>query len=145
MALILFGGGAVIAFEMMLVLVHPPPISTRLIVLAAGLLVIAMGVSCIVFPAKVVDRFADGSFTFTTFRRSLDVAPGELVRVVAFPMDLNRLLPMRVRARRGGIWLTPQLTGIRELFNDLAAQNPLAYIDAPRLSSPFRSSRPGRF
>jgi hypothetical protein len=100
-------------------------------VLGIGLLFIVLGLSSIVFPAKTADRLADGSFRFSARRLTLDVAPGELVFVLQFPMDGNRLLPMRVEARRGKVWLTPQLNEINTLFNELAAQNPSAIIDSP--------------
>jgi hypothetical protein len=130
--LILFGGaGLVVGTLILFGIGQPSPIYVGVMFLGIGLLFIVLGLSSIVFPAKTVDRLADGSFRFSARRLTLDVAPGELVFVLQFPMDGNRLLPMRVEARRGKVWLTPQLNEINTLFNELAAQNPSAIIDSP--------------
>jgi hypothetical protein len=111
---------------------QPVPISARLTAVGVGLVFLAISLVAMIFPAHAVARFADGSFNFTGRIRTLDVLPGDLVRVSSFPNDRGRLMPLLVVARPGRVLLSPSLGEMGDLLDDLADWNPLAIMDLPR-------------
>lgn len=100
-----------------------------------GLGMIGGGLWTLFAPARRVEVDAEGVATFTSRRRSLVVAPGELESIsVAQPLgarDRGGQSPMLVVARRGQIRLqTP--ADCQGLFRVLGENNPQAQLDRAR-------------
>jgi hypothetical protein len=78
-----------------------------------GAVFVAMSIVSWSLPARRVLANRDGSLSFISLRRKLDVGRGQLLSVETFPLDTGRVLPYRVRATNGrillaaGFWATP--------------------------------------
>lgn len=99
--------------------------------LVGGLGFLGEGVFVLLSTAVTVVRYSDGSFLFTSRRRSLLVAPGELRSIRCIWIDPHRLGPMRVRSKAGTTFVFPRIPDAKDLFDDLVRLNPGAAITSP--------------
>jgi hypothetical protein len=101
------------------------------IVFIVGLAPLAFGVMLLLVPANIVSTETGTTFTVSSRTRSLVIAPGELRRIACVWIDPGRLLPMRLTATQGTIFLSPRFKGTLAMFEALQNANPHALITTP--------------
>ena len=98
---------------------------------AVGLWFLGVSLASFFFTAQRVRMNDQGAVIFSSRRRDLLVEAGELVSVHIIPLDWNRLLPMRVRARQGSIFLWSRFTDMESMWRTLQTHSPDADMDRP--------------
>jgi hypothetical protein len=104
------------------------PRGTALWITFLGALCTAMCTACWRLPARRVQLSADGTLSFESSWRRLEVKPGELKSVRQFPLDGRRFMPLLVRADNGWVLLARSLNDLEDLRNTLCAYSPGASI-----------------
>jgi len=104
-----------------------------------GIWFLGICLGSILYTAKTVGLTPSGDLVFASRQRELLVLPGQLYSVDAMPLDWNRLLPWKVRAMQGSIWLWPRFSDMDELWKAFLANSPAAEIDRPFPLAPWRS------
>lgn len=100
--------------------------------LLVGLWLLCASSASVLLTAKKVNLTDDGALVFTSRYRKLVVLPGQLQSVHTLPLDWNRLLPWRVKAVFGSIWLWPRFSSMETLWLACVANSPS--VDLDRLS-----------
>jgi len=104
---------------------------------AVGAFFVVVGTLCWRLPARRIELSSDGTLTFRSSRRRLEVQPGELMSVWRFPNDPWRLLPFLVAAKHGRMLLAcrfDEMEGIQEAQGRSGANaqwHPVADIARP--------------
>jgi len=104
-----------------------------------GIWFLGISLGSILYTAKTVRLTPSGDLVFASRQRELLVLPGQLHSVNSMPLDWNRLLPWRVRAMQGSIWLWPRLSNMDELWKAFLVNSPAAEMDRLFPLAPWRS------
>jgi hypothetical protein len=94
-----------------------------------GVWFLAIGLGSIFFTAKTIKWTEAGELNFSSWRRELEVSAGELVSVHSMPLDWNRLLPFRIKAIHGSIFIWPRFNDMDRLGQLLCSHSPDAEVD----------------
>jgi hypothetical protein len=109
----------------------PSHVSGGISFLIGGLGLIAQGLLFLLFTARRVASYPDGDFVFSSWRRTLSIAAGQLQSIRCIWIDPNRLAPMRVRSAKGSILVFPRIPAAEDLFSAIQQANPEATITTP--------------
>ncbi len=86
---------------------QPGHLGGGIVFVVVGLGSVGEGWFVLLFTATKVVGYSDGAFLFTSRRRALWVAPGELLSIRCIWLDPSRLGPMRIRSRTGNSFVFP--------------------------------------
>ncbi|HTW07313.1 MAG TPA: hypothetical protein VME46_07375 [Acidimicrobiales bacterium] len=95
---------------------------------AVGTFFVVVGTLCWRLPARRIELSSDGTLTFLSSRRRLEVQPGELRSVWRFPNDPRRLLPFLVAAKHGRMLLACRFDEMEGIQEALSAHSPHAQV-----------------
>jgi hypothetical protein len=110
---------------------QPGSVGGGIAFMAVGAYFVLVSAYCLLASARRIEGLGDGSFRFVSSRRTLLVAPGELIWIKAILLDPARILPMWARTTTGGMVIAPGMGDVEELFRALAVSNPAASIQSP--------------
>ena len=110
---------------------QPGHVSGGVLVAVVGLVLVGEGTVVLLFTAREVVRDCDGRVCFTSWRRTLCVAPGELKSIRCIWLDPNRLAPMMIRSNVGRILIFPRIPDAKGLFDAMRQLNPQATVTSP--------------
>ena len=95
---------------------------------ALGAFCLAACTACWALPVRRVQLSVDGTLSFGSPRRRLEVRPGALRSVRQFPLDTRRVIPLLVRADSGWVLMARRFDAMEDLRTTLCAHSPRATI-----------------
>jgi hypothetical protein len=94
-----------------------------------GLVAVGQMFAVFYFPASRVKLTSDGTFTFASPRRQLEVKPGDLISVKKlWIFDRGRLLPLWLKSQNGRILLSSRIEDRDALRDALLQYSPYARV-----------------